>query len=129
MELALQKAIYTKLSASAIGASIYDTAPQSADGASTGAYITIGYSIASESDTWTKNGLSVLFRIHTFSRSGSMLECRTIQSAIYAALHRQPLTVVGNNNYELFREDSTCFADQDSKIHGVCEYRALVEVA
>ena len=132
VEVALQTALYNRLNGASLGVvGVYDVAQQASDGGDASAfpYVTMGRIVHSESDTQTKTGHAAQIRIHTFSRTGSMLECKTIQGAIYAALHRAELTVTGFSNYSLLREDSDCFADQDGKIHGVCEYRALVESA
>lgn len=131
IETALQTAIYTRLKESLIGASIYDIAPQNIDGGDASAfpYVTMGRIVLSGFDTQTMTGQSAQIRIHSFSRTGSMLEAKTIQGSIYAALHRNELAVNGFNNFSLLREDTDCFADQDGKIHGVCEYRALIESA
>lgn len=131
VEVELQKALYSRLNGASIGADVYDVAPQSANGGDAGAfpYVTIGRIIMSEADTQTTTGVSALCRIHTFSRTGATLECKTVQGAIYTALHKQELTVTGFNNFSLLREDTDCFPDEDGKIHGVCEYRALIESA
>lgn len=131
VEVELQKALYSRLNGASIGASVYDIAPQAADSGDASAFpfVTIGRILMSENDTQTKTGVSALCRIHTFSRTGAMLECKTIQGAIYTALHKSELTVTGFNNFSLLREDTDCFPDQDGKIHGVCEYRALIESA
>lgn len=132
IETALQGALYTALSGASLGVQgIYDVAPQAGDGgnASVFPYVTIGRIFATELDTESKAGISALMRIHTFSRSASMLECKTIQGLIYTALHRVELTITGFNNFSLLRESTDCFPDDDGKIHGVCEYRALIESA
>lgn len=131
IETALQGAIFDRLTGASIGASIYDTAPQAADSGDSSVfpYVTIGRVIMTEGDTQSKTGFSALIRIHTFSRTGSMLECKTIQGALWTALHKAELTITGFNNFSLLREDTDCFPDQDGKIHGVCEYRALIESA
>lgn len=131
IETALQGALYDRLTGASIGASVYDTAPQAADGgdASVFPYVTIGRVLMSEGDTQTKTGHSALIRIHTWSRTGSMLECKTVQGAIYTALHKAELIITGFNNFSLLRESTDCLSNQDGKIHGVCEYRALIESA
>lgn len=131
VEVELQKALYSRLNGASIGASVYDIAPQAADSGDASAFpfVTIGRAIHTENDTQTTNGFSVLCRIHTWSRTGSMSECKTIQGAIYTALHRSELTVTGFNNFSLLREDSDVIPEQDGVIHGVCEYRALIESA
>ena len=134
IEVELQRALYTTLNAakSTIGAtSIYDVAPQAADGGSLAAfpYVTIGAIVIGAFDTTTDNGFDATIRLHTFGRNGSMLECKTIQGNMYSLLHDQSLTVTGFQNFLILRNSSDCFADQDGKMHGVCEYRALIETA
>jgi hypothetical protein len=126
-EIEAQRAIRTALIAA--GLRVYDFAPQAADGASTGTYpyVEIGHIIASQWDTNTEDGFDIVCRLHTYSRAGSTLECRTIQGTIYGALHRTPLPVIGFNSIFLDREASDCTRLQDGSFHGVCEYRALLE--
>lgn len=134
IEVELQRALFTILNAAkaTLGVKgVYDVAPQSADGGSVAAfpYVTVGSTVISAYDTTTDNGFEATMRIHTFSRTGSMLECKTIQGKIYAALHDQPLSVTGFSNFLMLRTSTDCFSDQDGKAHGVCEYRALIETA
>lgn len=134
IEVEYQKAIFAVLNAAKADmgvVGIYDIAPQASDSGTASAfpYIAMGRIFNNQSDTQTKTGFEVTARIHTFSRSGSMLECKTIQGKIYDLLHRANLTVAGFNSFLLLRSDSDCFPDQDGKVHGVCEYRGLVEVA
>ncbi len=124
-EIALQTALYNRLSGASIGASVYDVPQQD----TAFPYVTCGRIIMTGLDTQTKNGFSALIRIHTFSQTGSMLECKTIQGAIYDALHHSVLTVTGHSNFFLSREATDCMVDEDGKLHGVCEYRALIETA
>ncbi|MGB0855290.1 MAG: DUF3168 domain-containing protein, partial [Pikeienuella sp.] len=121
-------ALYTRLNGASIGASVYDITPDTVDGSGS-PYVTIGRAVVSELDTQSKNGFAAQIRIHTHSRTGSMLECKTIQGAIYAALHRSEMTITGFSNFSLLREDTDCLPEQDGRIEGVCEYRALIESA
>lgn len=134
VEVEYQKALWTVLNSNraTLGlTNIYDFAPQVADGgaATPFPYATMGSIFAVQMDTQTKSGFEMTGRIHLFSRSGSMLEVKTIQGAIYTLLHRSTLTVTGFNNFLLLRSDSDCVQDEDGKTHGVCEYRGLVESA
>lgn len=128
VEADLQRALYLRLNGS-IGASVYDLPPQVADGGddSVFPYVTIGRIIFTEGDTQSANGFSALCRIHTHSRSMSMMECKNIQGSIYDRLHRNELSLTLFNNYSLLREDTDCMVEADGRIHGVCEYRALLE--
>ena len=134
IEVAFQTALFARLNAAILTLGVegvYDIAPQDSDSgdASKFPYITMGRIFIPQSDTQSKNGFEATCRIHTFSRSGSMLECKGIQGAIYGLLHNTPLTVTGFNNYLLLRDDTDCFHDGDTKIHGICEYRGLIETA
>lgn len=128
VEVEFQRAVYNALNGN-ISADVYDTAPQAADGGSSAAfpYVTFGTVMAGQDPVDEAKNFSVLMRIYTHSRTGSMLECKTLQAAIYALLHNQPLTVTGFNCYSVLREMSECLPERDGKIQGVCEYRALIE--
>ena len=134
IEVEFQKALFSvldtaKASMGVVG--VYDFAPQAADGGAASAfpYITIGTIYPVALDTHDKNGFAVTCRIHTYSRSGGMMQCKTIQGAIYSLLHRADLTVTGFNSFLMLRSDSECLVMADQTIHGVCEYRALIEVS
>lgn len=132
IEWDLQEAVFNALSAGSLGAAgIHAPAPQAADGGDPAPfpYVTIGRTLISEADTQTTNGFACQIRVHTYSRSGSMKECKVIQGKIYDALHRTPLTITGFNNFSLLREDTDCFPEGDGNVHGVCEFRALIESA
>lgn len=122
-EFELQKAVYTVLNG--IGLRVYDSAPQAADGASTGTfpYVEIGAIILSQNDTFTENAFDIVMRVHTRSRSGSMAEAKNIQGQIYAALHRQRPAVTGFTVLDLWRDSSEVMRASDGSFHGVCEYR------
>jgi Protein of unknown function (DUF3168) len=126
VEIELQRALKTALTTA--GLTVYDFAPQAADGASTASfpYVEIGHIIASEWDTDTETGFDVICRVHTYSRTSSTLECRTVQGAIYAALHRAELAVTGFLPILINREMSDCTRQPDGSFHGVCEYRTLI---
>ena len=132
VEIEYQKAVYSLLYTNRVALGItgvYDVAPQNADGGDTSAfpYVVIGRMFPVQSDTQSKNGFEITSRIHVYSRTGSMFECKTIQGGIYDLLHLASLTVTGFNSYVLQRQDTDCFQESDGKIHGVCEYRGLVE--
>lgn len=124
-------ALYVKLNAAGIGATVVDVPPQSADGGDSSVfpYVAVGRIIYTEFDTQTKVGKSFIARIHTYSRTGEVSECLGIQDNIEASLHRSSLAVTGFNNFSLLMEDSDIIPDIDGMIHGVCEYRGLIETA
>jgi hypothetical protein len=133
VEWEFQKGLYAALTGNsalmAVAQAVYDTPPQSADGGASGAfpYITIGLAVTTEDDRGTKLGHSILARIHTWSRTGSMAECKQVQGLIYDALHNQTISVTGFSVYSVLRETSDTLRDADGVFHGVCEYRTLLE--
>ena len=110
---------------------VVDVAPQAADGGSATPfpYVAIGAIILAQFDTARENGFDFAARIHTRSRTASMLECKTVQGQIYGLLHNAALTVDGANFILIQRETSDCLREQDGTFHGVCEYRGLIETA
>ena len=132
IETDFQTALFERLNGASLGVTgVHDIAPQDGDSGDETPfpYIAMGRVIMTELDSQTEDGWAVQFRIHTHSRTGAMLECKNVQGAIFAALHRKPLTIAGFNNFSLLRESTDCMSEGDSKIHGVCEYRALIESA
>lgn len=133
VEWEYQKAIYSALNGDATlmaeVAAIYDRAPQAADGSSLAVfpYVTIGQVITTMNDTFSENAFSCLARLHTWSRTGSYKQTKEIQGLMFDVLHNQSLTVTGHNCYQILRESSQVFLEEDGEIHGVCEYRALIE--
>ena len=128
-ETTVQGALYTALTA--LGLRVYDVAPQAADGASlaTYPYVEVGEIIFAEFDDKSVNGFDFVARIHTRSRSGSKAEAKGIQGQIYTRLHYGELTITGQRLILLRRENSFCDRSADGSLHGVCEYRGLIEAA
>ena len=127
-EVEFQRSIYTALNALS-GFDVYDIAPQAEDGGSLAAfpYVTFGARALTEWDTQSEAGFDGLIRLHTWSRTGSNMECLTIQAQIYAALHLQSLPISAHNTVLVRREATNIFPEGDGKVHGVCEYRILFE--
>jgi hypothetical protein len=127
MSVAIQAALYSALNTT--GLTVYDAAPQKRDGGDAGAfpYVEIGAIVVAEFDTASEVGFDYVARIHTRSRSGSMLECKTIQDKIYARLHIGDLNIPGFANVLIRRESSFCERSGDGGFHGICEYRGMTE--
>lgn len=128
-EVEVQKALYNALTA--IGLRVYDAAPQVADGGAltTYPYVEVGAIVFADFDTKDVNGFDFVARLHTHSRSGSMLETKGIQGQIYATLHNGALTITGFSSVLLRRELSDVTRAADGSFHGVCEYRGLIETS
>lgn len=126
-EFALQKGLFEALQA--LGLTVYDSAPQAADGGSTAAWprVEVGYINLSPFDTYTETGFDCVARIHTRSRSAGMKESKDIQRQIYLRLHRGALTVAGYRLVDMRRINSDVTRAADGSFHGVCEYRVTIE--
>lgn len=133
VEWPLQKALYERLSLdlglSGLGVTVYDLPPVSEAGDIAGDFpqIACGRIIPNPLDTSSRIGFDVVIRLHTRSATQSFKECREIQSRLFDLLHKQVFAVAGFNLISLRREGSDCDRDPDRIIHGVCEYRALLE--
>lgn len=128
-EIEVQRGLYTALNG--LGLTVYDAAPQAADGASLAGfpYVEIGAIVLTEFDDFTERGFWIAARIHTRSRTGSMAQAKTIQGQIYDRLHRGALSVSGFQLIDLWRETSECMRAADGSFHGVCEYRGQIVTA
>jgi len=128
-EVEVQRALYDALSL--LGLRVYDSAPQAVDGGSnaTFPYVEVGTVAFAPWDTSREQGHDFVARIHTRSRSASMMETKTIQGQIYTRLHLGLLTIVGHDLILIRREASDVIRAPDGSFHGVCEYRGLIEQA
>lgn len=128
-ELATQKALYDKLKSNAYLASlvtdIYDNPPEET---STYPYVTIGEAVHNEFDTDTDEGNDVTISVHVWSRDRGRKEVKEIQNAIYLALSRQELSVIGYNFINCQFVTSQSFLDSDGKTrHGVQDFQILLD--
>ncbi len=135
-ELAVQGAIYGALSTNAellaLVKGVYDAQPRPLTGSDAlqFPYVTIGEDTHSDWSTDTESGDSATITVHTWSRYNGRKEEKTIQSAIYAALHRQALTVAGYAlvSIDWVSSDSLIDADGETR-HGVQTFRIILEQA
>lgn len=123
-EIEVQRALFLALSG--LGLTVVDVAPQGPD---SGAFphVTVGAIVMAPWDDKGGNGFDFVARIHTRSRSAGMAEAKGIQGQIYARLHNGDLTIVGQRLVLLQRQMSEVTRATDGSIHGVCEYRGLIE--
>ena len=130
-EVAIQTAIYSALSgASAVTdlcPNIYDFGPNVEDAATIFPYIAMGAIDLAQFDTDTSTGFDGVIRIHTWTNTGGALATRAIQSAMYATLHRQALTVTGMNAITIERTASDVLQASSGAFHGICDYRGLFD--
>lgn len=132
-EFAIQAGIYAAVNSiaefSGMGVTVRDIGPRSTDGAGIYPFIKIGDIALAEMDTATSSGFDAAVRLHTHSNTGSMRQCKEIQALVYAALHKQSPAISGYNLINLYRENTDVREDSDGSIHGVCDYRALLEIS
>lgn len=136
MEAEFQAAIYARLAfdpdLEAEGVTVCDFRPQGEDGVADSGLpvIAIGEIDARDWGTKTDEGLDLVLRIHSFIGGGSAADLRALQALIFKALHRgeAALTMTGGHVVMIRRETSRVSNDPEG-LHGVCEYRALVEIS
>ena len=126
-EFEIQRALFNAMTG--LGLTVYDSAPQAADGGALAAwpYVEVGFISLAPFDTANSTGFDAVARVHTRSRSGSMAETKRIQGDIYDRLHRGALSVAGYQTVTVQRELSRCDRMSDASFHGVCEYRLLLD--
>lgn len=126
-ETAIQAAFYAAVTA--IGLRCYDVAPQITDNGSSALYpfVTVGLVTLTPFDTQSSNGFEFTITLHVRSRSAGMKQAKDIQGQLYAALHKQSLTVEGFTTLFVHFANSTCLQAPDGSFHGVSEFRGLIE--
>jgi hypothetical protein len=124
-----QKAIYAALSA--LGLTVYDVPPQTADGGSLAnwPFVTLGVGIFTPWDDKVNTGFNFVQRIHTRSRTSSKSEAKGMNGQIYDRLHRGTLTITGYDLTLLEFQSSEVDQVSDKSFHGVSEYRGLIQKA
>jgi hypothetical protein len=134
--LSLQGAIYSALTGNtalmALVQGVYDAQPRplTGDDALLFPYVTIGDDTLNDWSTDTESGADATITIHTWSRYKGRKEEKTIQAAIYDALHRQALTVSGYAlvSVDWINSDSMTDADGETR-HGVQTFRMILDQA
>lgn len=108
---ALQRAVYDALVLAMPSMPVYADVPED----SVFPYVVIGEDILTEYSTATTNGWRVSLNVHVWGRQPSRLEVKNIQAEVYAALHRQELTVEGFHFITCEFENEYSFLDSDAK--------------
>ena len=76
-------------------------------------YVVIGQDNLSPFDTKTKLGASALAQIDIWSRQNNLIEAKEVASAIYTALHYQPLTITDADHVVTMVESQVFSKDPD----------------
>jgi hypothetical protein len=132
-EMSLQQSLYDLLSAdvglATLGVTVQERMlpEENGDPHATFPVVLVGEIAANQWDTNSHVGFDVVVRLHTWSSKSAKQECRAIQAQMYQILHRQTFAIVGFNLVLIQREGSICDDDPSRYIHGVCEFRALIQ--
>ena len=126
----LQQSVFAALAADAaltalIGPGrIFDDVPQGA----ALPYATLGPATTRDWSTGSEQGTEHAFTVHVWSGAKGKKQAHEALDAIRAALHDQPLTLVGQRLVSLHHERSDVRLDPDGEtVHGSARFRALTE--
>lgn len=128
-DLALQKAIYTRLTSDAgvavvVASRIYDNAP----GDATFPYLTLGEAQVSDWSTDDQPGAEHLLSLHVFSRGGGRAEAKLAMGAVHAALQEAELTLDGHRLINLRFQGADTHREADGATwRGTIRFRAVTE--
>ena len=78
-------------------------------------YVVIGADRLNRWDTKTNLGASADCQIDIWSRENNLIEAKEIGSAIYGALHYQPLTIVGADHVQTLCNSMSFTTDPDGQ--------------
>ena len=130
----LQQAVHDRLKAwpaiVALGAAVHDHVPQNdnADDAEAFPYFVIGEDSAEPFNTDDELDSDHVVTLHQWSRYRGTKEIKQMQQGSYAALHRNPLTVVDATYVDCHLETEDNFMDDDGLTrHGVQRFRFLLD--
>ena len=123
-EEAVQVALFQAIAP--LGFATYDVAPQR-DAWPDQPFIVIGEAILAPLDTKDRIGFDFVVRIHTRHEANNLLPVKRIQGALFQRLHNGDLTITGHRLIQLRREMTDVTREAQGQIHGVCEYRGLIE--
>lgn len=125
-QLPLYAAIYAALTATPIGADVYDAVPQNA------AYphIEIAGGQAYDWSAILMRGEETTVEIHVWSRYRGYAEARELLGKIKDRLHEQSLSLTGATFIDARYENMDLFTDLDGLTrHGIIRFRAWTTVA
>ncbi|MEN6542003.1 DUF3168 domain-containing protein [Parvibaculum sp.] len=129
-DLALQRAIYARLSADAplaalVDGRIYDNVPGDAGFP----YMTLGEAQVSDWSSGDSDGGEHRLTFHVYSRGGGRAEAKTILGAVNAALHDASLTPEGARLVSIRFLDAETRREPDGITwRGTIRFRALTEI-
>lgn len=116
--LAVQTAIFERLSAALAPTPVYDNVPQD----SPPLYVQIGQDTALPSETKSANSSEHTIEIHIYSSKRGFSETKAVMKQIYDELHKQPLVLVGFESTTPLFDFSESFPEPDGT-RGVIRFR------
>lgn len=125
-QLPLYAAIYTALTATSIGATVYDAVPQNAPYP----HVEIAGGRAYDWSAQLMRGEETTVEIHVWSRYRGYAEARTILGAIKDRLHEANLSLTGATFIDCRFNDMDLFTDADGLTrHGIIRFTAWTTTA
>ena len=128
-EIAVQKAIYQRLTESSDIPDVYDNVPQK-DGRITASwpFVVVGEDTSIAWDTDDSVGAEATVTVHTWTRYGGRAAAKLLMGRIYDLLHRAEMTLDGYSSVTIDFEYSEVLEDGDQvTFHGVQRFRILLE--
>lgn len=129
-ETAVQTAVFSVLSNNAPLGAIIKGVFDDVDEDQAFPYVVIGESFHNASDTFDTLGDDATVSIHTWTDSKSARgrkEVKTIQGAVYDALHRYSGIVSGYHVITIDWLDSQTLVDDGNTRHGVQNFRVMID--
>lgn len=107
---------------------IYDHVPHLVDSDENFPYVVVGDDTSVDFDTDDSQGTEATITLHVWSRFRGRSETKTIQKAIYGALHKQSIAIGDLHTVDVYWEYAETILDQDGITrHGVMRFRVTVE--
>lgn len=127
---AVQAAVYTALTGASavtdlVSTRIHDQVPENL---ATFPYIELGDPVLTPFDAAVMRGQTEDLTIHAWSREGGRKQALSILEALYATLHRQPLTITGHTHVQTIHRFATVMPDPDGETwHGVTRFEIITQ--
>jgi hypothetical protein len=128
-ELAVQKAIFARLTESSDIPDVYDNVPQK-DGriTATWPFVVVGEDTSIAWDTDDSVGAEVTVTVHAWTRYGGRAAAKVLQGRIYDLIHRHDFQLDGYAAVTVDFEYSEVLEEGDQvTFHGVQRFRVLLE--
>lgn len=127
--LALQKAVYARLTGDTALMTLISGVYDIADRAASYPYITIGADTVDAYLTKTTNGISVLLRLDIWTTALGRSPGKAIENEVYRLLHRASFSVTGFTLIDCqFDSSESSLENSDRLLRGTLRFRALIQL-